>query len=129
MSQIVKEHIYGNFKVPKVRSSIHRSFVKKFPCSIVHNGKRCNQKPVDPHHLMKMGGHGMALTECDMWIVPLCREHHSELTDYPDEEIFWNRYNYGYSEPIAMAADFSRRSPCKKIRQKVKDWEAGNATS
>lgn len=71
----------------------------------------------------------MGLKESDIWIIPLCREHHRELTDYPDEEIFWNRYNYGYSEVIKMAKDFSSRSPCHKVREAVKEWEVGNGNS
>lgn len=79
----------------KIRSKKHLAFVRSKGCLISFNGQRCNQRP-EAHHLMKMGGRGMGLKESDEWTVPLCRYHHSEVTDYGDEEKFWNKYGFKY---------------------------------
>ena len=113
--------------IPKnkaIRSKDHRTFIKSMLCTIVNEeGVNCNGLPRDPHHLMKMGNRGMGRKENDNWIVPLCRQHHIEVTGYGDEEEFWVNYGFSYAEIIDLAIGHARNSPCEIIYTSVEDME------
>lgn len=111
----------------KIRSPVHLRWVKSHPCSIKRDGESCCLKPVDPHHLMQMGGRGGALKEDDMWTVPLCRFHHAEVTGYGKEYLFWLKYGYEYNDVIEIARMMSLYSPDKKIVQAMEIWRSKNA--
>jgi hypothetical protein len=57
----------------------HRSFVKRYECSVKDKvpGHEC-WGVIDPHHYKTVGAHGQDDRNC----VPLCRGHHS-LLDSP----------------------------------------------
>lgn len=107
-------------KEVKHRSASHRKFVSGHPCCITKNGEHCNGTPVDPHHLMKMGGRGVGLKESDEWTVPLCRRHHTEVTGYGDEEVFWLFYSIPYETVIELAQWLTSRSPSESIRNTLR---------
>lgn len=111
-----------HFKINRVNSKKHLNYVKSFPCSITKDGEHCNGIPVDPHHLMKMKGRGLALKEMDMWAVPLCRRHHREVTDYGDEEVFWAHYNMSYETVKEIAINLSNESPDPEIKKSMELW-------
>ncbi|WP_317180066.1 DUF968 domain-containing protein [Lelliottia amnigena] len=48
-------------------------WVKAQPCVC------CNQQADDPHHLIGHGQGGMGTKAHDLFVIPLCREHHDEL--------------------------------------------------
>jgi hypothetical protein len=111
-------------KSKPIRSKDHRTFVKSMECTIVNeDGVHCNGLPLDPHHLMKMGGRGMSRKENDNWIVPLCRCHHTEVTGYGDEEEFWVNYGFSYREIKDLAIEHARNSPCEIIFDSVEAME------
>lgn len=112
-----------NFKVPKIRSPLHLAFVRSQPCVITKDNENCCRKPVDPHHLMKMGGRGAGLKESDMWTIPLCRKHHIEVTGYGDEEVFWVFHNKPYEYVIGRAIALALRSPDEAVREAMRRWE------
>lgn len=102
-------------KAVKIRSPKHLAFVKSHPCLVTKDGEHCNGVPVDPHHLMKMGGRGKGLKECDKWAVPACRRHHHEVTIAGDEEKYWLSLGMPYDEIVHMAICLQLNSPCKKV--------------
>jgi hypothetical protein len=109
----------SNFKKLKIRSKKHLAFVRSQQCCLVWEGGQCNGTPVDPHHLMKIGGRGISLKESDEWTVPLCRKHHTDVTGYGDKEVFWNRYDFSYEYVKEIAINLARLSPDEEIRNTV----------
>lgn len=61
---------------PKRRRWVNEKYtrwVKAQPCVC------CNKKADDPHHLIGHGQGGMGTKAHDLFVIPLCREHHDEL--------------------------------------------------
>lgn len=115
-------------KEKKIRSPKHRQFVGTFECMITNkDNEHCNGTPVDAHHLMKMGGRGTSLKESDEWTVPLCRKHHTQVTGFGDEEVFWVNYNKPYEYVIGRAMALALNSPDIRIREAMRLWEENNA--
>lgn len=112
-------------KAVKIRSPKHIAFVKSHPCLVTKDGEHCNGTPVDPHHLMKMGGRGAGLKECDRWTVPVCRRHHHEVTICGDEEEYWLSLGIGYDEIVYLAIDLQLHSPCKEVEAAVHEMLSG----
>lgn len=112
----------SNFKIERVKSRKHLDYIKSFPCSITKWGLNCSGFPTDPHHLMKMGGRGAGMKEVDMWTVPLCRNHHNEVTGYGDEEVFWKYHDCSYGLVVNKAQEFALSSPDPKIRKAAKEY-------
>lgn len=108
------------YKSTKVRCPKHLKFVRSHACCITRDGDNCNGTPVDPHHLMKIGGRGTSLKESDEWTVPLCRKHHTEVTGYGDEEVFWVFYGIPYETVIKLAQSLASRSPSEAIRNTLR---------
>jgi len=115
------KNILTVYKSEVVRSPKHLKFVKRGPCSIHRDGENCNGMghPIDPHHLMNQGGHGMALKESDEWTVPLCRFHHNQVTVTGKEEKFWEKWDMSYEEAEQIAIFHALNSPCPNIRYKM----------
>lgn len=55
------------------------AWVKTQPCAC------CGQQADDPHHLIGWGQGGMATKAHDIFVIPLCRIHHTELHNNPTE--------------------------------------------
>jgi hypothetical protein len=104
-------------KEEKSRSVKHLKHVKKHMCCITRDGENCNQGPIDPHHLMKIGGRGISLKESDEWTVPLCRMHHHQVSISGDETNWWERWGKSYDEVIEIAVQMALTSPDKDIVQ------------
>ncbi|KTH66509.1 hypothetical protein ASV20_22890 [Enterobacter roggenkampii] len=60
------------------------NWVKKQPCEC------CQQQSDDPHHLIGWGQGGMATKAHDIFSIPLCRKHHTEL--HNDRLAFERKY-------------------------------------
>lgn len=61
---------------PKRRRWVNEKYtqwVKAQPCVC------CNKQADDPHHLIGHGQGGMGTKAHDLFVIPLCREHHNEL--------------------------------------------------
>lgn len=61
---------------PKRRRWVNEKYtrwVKAQPCVC------CNKQADDPHHLIGHGQGGMGTKAHDLFVIPLCREHHDEL--------------------------------------------------
>lgn len=61
---------------PKRRRWVNEKYtrwVKAQPCAC------CNKQADDPHHLIGHGQGGMGTKAHDLFVIPLCREHHDEL--------------------------------------------------
>ncbi|HCJ7357173.1 DUF968 domain-containing protein [Citrobacter freundii] len=61
---------------PKRRRWVNEKYtrwVKAQPCAC------CNKQADDPHHLIGHGQGGMGTKAHDLFVIPLCREHHYEL--------------------------------------------------
>ena len=61
---------------PKRRRWVNEKYtrwVKAQPCVC------CNKQADDPHHLIGHGLGGMVTKAHDLFVIPLCREHHDEL--------------------------------------------------
>lgn len=59
-------------------------WVKAQPCAC------CGKQADDPHHLIGHGQGGMGTKAHDLWVLPLCREHHDEL--HADTVAFEEKY-------------------------------------
>lgn len=75
-------------------SEAHLAMVRALPCVICFHARP--DVTVDPHHLMRLqpqdpGQRGLGLKSADRWTVPLCRYHHSIVTDEPDDEQWFAR--------------------------------------
>ena len=56
------------------RSRAHLAYVRARPCVF------CPRPASEAHHAFRnAGGGGMGIKGCDLFTVPLCREHHREL--------------------------------------------------
>lgn len=112
----------------KVRCLVHKAYVKSLPCHVqkdLGDGmKNCNRKPIDSHHLTLEGGRGMTVKESDEWQVPVCRFHHSALTDHANEADFWR--DMGMEYPHDYAIELSLSSPSRKIRIAMQQWRLEN---
>lgn len=106
----------------KIDSPKHRKFIASLPCLITGEESEC----VVPHHLLRTGEHGVGTKSCDMWCVPMHSEYHDALHKNGNEVEFFQDHGWGYRQVTAHALHYDRISPCKRIRQKVKEWEAGN---
>lgn len=65
---------------PKRRRWVNEKYtrwVKSQPCAC------CNRQADDPHHLIGHGQGGMGTKAHDLFVIPLCREHHDELHANP----------------------------------------------
>lgn len=60
-------------------NSNYLAWVKTQPCAC------CGQQADDPHHLIGWGQGGMATKAHDIFVIPLCRIHHTELHNDPTE--------------------------------------------
>ncbi|MGF3811233.1 DUF968 domain-containing protein [Enterobacter mori] len=65
-------------------SRIYLNWVKTLPCEC------CQQQSDDPHHLIGWGQGGMATKAHDIFSIPLCRKHHTEL--HNDRLAFERKY-------------------------------------
>ena len=52
----------------------------------------CSQQANDPHHVIGYGLGGMATKAHDLFVFPLCRQHHNEL--HADLSEFENKYGH-----------------------------------
>ncbi len=86
------------------KSRAHTDRVRAFGClmnSVVCGGR------VDPHHCRKLRGmRGNKLPRDDRFVVPLCRNHHDQITfaKYEEEHEVWKRWRI---DPAAWIASFS----------------------
>lgn len=72
---------------PKRRRWVNEKYtrwVKAQPCAC------CNKQADDPHHLIGHGQGGMGTKAHDLFVIPLCREHHDEL--HADPVAFESKY-------------------------------------
>ena len=72
---------------PKRRRWVNEKYtrwVKAQPCVC------CNKQADDPHHLIGHGQGGMGTKAHDLFVIPLCREHHDEL--HADPVAFESKY-------------------------------------
>lgn len=72
---------------PKRRRWVNEKYtrwVKTQPCIC------CNKQADDPHHLIGHGQGGMGTKAHDLFVIPLCREHHDEL--HADPVAFESKY-------------------------------------
>ena len=66
----------------------HVKLVKTLPCCAC--GKPA---PNDPHHLMRGVERGTSMTAAGRYTIPLCRQHHTEITPHGDPEaVLMERY-------------------------------------
>lgn len=88
--QLVKPHVYGNFKRRGARekhrnserfrerpgmSDDHLALIRQMPCCVCERAA-----PSDPHHLKShTGERGIGLRSTDKWAVPMCRADHDEV--------------------------------------------------
>lgn len=73
--------------VPTGRATQFKEFVKSCPCII------CGKTPSDPHHFpVTKGAGGNAV---DGWVIPLCREHHSEAQEGGKDWVWTYRKQWG----------------------------------
>jgi len=67
-------------KPPKpIRDKKHLQFVAGLPCCV------CGTEPVQAHHLLRSGEHGMGRKSGDNWAIPLCFDDHRWLHMDGDE--------------------------------------------
>lgn len=72
-------------KPKRLESSKYLQFIKAQPCVC------CGQRADDPHHIIGQGQGKMGSKDHDLFVIPLCRQHHNELhSDYRQFE-----QNYG----------------------------------
>lgn len=72
------------------QSSAYLDYVRGLPCSV------CGLIPIDggandPHHIIGRSMGGMGTKSADWSVLPLCRQHHSELHDSGVDT--WEREN------------------------------------
>jgi len=85
----------------------HLSAIRQCVCAV------CNKiGGNDPHHLKAgTGERGAGMRSTDKWVVPLCRQHHSELEALSSRsEPAWFRER-GVPAPLDLAEDLWRASP------------------
>lgn len=65
-----------NSKRPKERNRFpsHCAWVRGFECSV----PGCEEIPIEAAHVRVGTGGGMGIKPHDKWVIPLCRDHHSE---------------------------------------------------
>lgn len=95
----------------RIRSSGHRKWINEQRCCVPGCGSRFSQC----HHLLS-GPEDKARSKkaSDIWCVPLCGFHHSEVHAMGDERQFAERHGM---DIVATAAAFWRRSPARKERE------------
>jgi hypothetical protein len=81
-------------KPRRLRDKKHRDFVSAQACLV------CGRQPSDPHHLRFAQAKALGRKVSDEFTVPLCRVHHRELHQRPDEGAWWNGFNL---DPMKVA--------------------------
>lgn len=89
---------------PKLRSTAHRDWVRKFQCSV----PGCSSMPIEVAHINRASTRGMGQKSSDAQTIALCREHHSE--SHRGEKSFERKYGL---DLMALAKEFYRASPHK----------------
>lgn len=70
-------------KTDRLRSQKRMQAARDLGCAI------CKNPIADAHHLRTIGHtRAMSLKNGDDFTIPLCREHHDELHNFGDEELF-----------------------------------------
>lgn len=106
---------------PHLRSRVHRDWVKGHYC-LIFARKVCDEHGCDPHHVRTVNNAAGGVKPSDLWCVPICRAHHTELHNIGQPE-FERRYA-AELEGMTLAQkalEFSRGSPDRAIREAVKE--------
>jgi len=131
-------------KTTKIRSPIHRKFVREQPCCITKDDEHINMshwlshkctrgervwdvvKSRVAHHLTalknKLKDKGTSTKTCDSNTVPLCKIHHNTLHQM-GEETFWEGWD---KNPELIADDLANRSPSEAIRNTLRRNDAAD---
>lgn len=97
-----------NFKQPRIRSRAHMAWLATMPCTI------CDRKPVQVHHLTSSPEpKARGLKAGDLWCVPLCVRHHSDLHNMGDERAFWELHKI---DPIRRCEFWWNFSPAPEAQ-------------
>lgn len=86
-------------KRPRIEDAEHLKFIRSLKCCL------CGKPDPDPAHIRFASAiygkreTGKAEKSSDKWVVPLCRQHHSEQHS-GDELIFWARMRI---DPLGLA--------------------------
>ena len=79
------------FKEKPIRDPKFLAKVRKMTCLVQQDGKHCNGRPVEAHHLTSVGCGVMGGKAGDDKVLPLCRLHHRTLHNI-GEKTFWKRW-------------------------------------
>ncbi len=69
------------------------------------------------HHLLRAGGKGMGVKECDSLVVPLRRFFHDALHKSGDEIGFFLMHGLSYEKVLLLANKLGYSSPDEKIKK------------
>lgn len=67
----------------RLRDPSYLSHIRQMPCLV------CGRSPSEAHHLLRGRERGVSLKAGDDWVVPLCNQHHRQLHEDGNEEIFF----------------------------------------
>ena len=94
-----------------MKSVTHHNFVASLPCMLTGSNE------VQAHHLLRVELKGIAVKNCDRWLVPLDYRKHAELHQLGDEIEFFLMHGIEYETVKAYARELCLASPCNKIRR------------
>ena len=92
-------------KEPRVKDERHLNYVRSLNCCI------CGAPNVDAAHIrtasLEHGKRGLGMQEkaSDCWVVPLCREHHTEQHSFGNELDWWQSKGI---DPFLLAISLRR---------------------
>ena len=107
-------------KENRVRSPKHRAYVASLPCMLYHSW---DETVVDHHLLRAHPIKGGSLKSCDVWTVPANAKHHKDVHAAGDEIEFYSGEGWEYDEVKAHALEIALGSPCKKVRDRAKEYQ------
>lgn len=95
-------------KTARIKDKAHLKRVCEMRCYV------CPVSPCDAHHLMRAESRGMGYKTGDDCVIPICRNHHSQLHNIGEDE-FFALYGKDYDSVVSFAKALYSNKKCDKL--------------
>ena len=108
--------MFVGFKKPRLENKAHLDFVRGLPCAVCGNNIQTEAAHLRAGDLLYgKRNTGRGEKPSDIWVLPLCGEHHREQHDQNESE-FWRRHGIN---PFVLALSLTACSGDQETAETV----------